>query len=56
MTAQLSMPIAIAEADTAAAKRSRGAIVELIFDAAMIGAIRTAAEKIDHAMIAKTRR
>jgi hypothetical protein len=50
------MPIAVAEADAAAAKGSGRAIVELIVDAAMVGAIRAAAEKIDHAMIVKTRR
>jgi hypothetical protein len=50
------MPITVAEADAAAAKGPRGAIVELIVDTAMVGAIGAAAEKNDHAMIAKTRR
>jgi hypothetical protein len=56
MTAQLPTPITIAKTYTAAAKGSRRAIVELIVDAAVVGAIRAATEKIDHAMIAKTRR
>src|SRR5262249_42233047 len=40
MTAQLPAPIAIAEADAAAAKGLWGAIVELILKPAMVGAIR----------------
>ena len=55
MTAQLTAPIAIAEADTTAAKRNLVAIVELIFEPAMVGAIGPAAERIDGAMIAKPR-
>ena len=55
MAAQLTPPIAIAKADAAAAKRLLGAIVELIFEPAMVGAIGPAAERIDGAMIAKPR-
>ena len=50
------MPIAIAETDAAATEGSRGTVVELIFDPAMVRAIGAAAKKIDHAMIAKARR
>jgi len=56
MTAQLPAPIAIAEADAAAAKGLWAAIVELILKPAMVGAIGPAAERIDGAMIAKPRR
>jgi len=56
IAAQLSAPIAIAKADATAAKRSLGAIVELILESAVIGAIRAAAGHIDRTMIAKARR
>src|SRR5262249_29240762 len=47
ITAQLPAPIAIAEADAAAAKGLWAAIVELILKPAMVGAIGPAAERID---------
>ena len=56
MTAQLPSPVAIAETDTATAKRLLGAIIELIVEAAMVGAIRPATDGIDRTMIAKPRR
>ena len=56
MTAQLPAPITIAEADTAAAKRNLVAIVKLILDPAMVGAVRTTAVPVDHAVITKPRR
>jgi hypothetical protein len=56
MTAQLSSPVAIAKADATAAKRLLGAIVELVLEPAMVGAIRATAGGIDRTMIAKPRR
>jgi hypothetical protein len=56
MATQYPSPVAIAKADAATAKRLLIAIVELILDAAMVGAIWAAAEPIDCAMIAKPRR
>ena len=56
MTAQLAPPITIAKPDAATAVRLLAAIVKLILEPAMIGAIGTAAESVDGAMIAKPQR
>src|SRR3984885_9374890 len=56
MTAQLAAPVAIAVPDLAAPVRGLAAKIELILEAAVIGAIGPAAGAIDGAMIAKPRR
>src|ERR1700722_219772 len=56
MTAQLAAPVAIAVPDLAATVRVLAAKIELILEAAVIGAIGPAAGAIDGAMIAKPRR
>jgi hypothetical protein len=53
--AQQSPPVAIAVANAAAAERLVRAIIELVVKPAMVGAIRTASQHIDRAMIAKPR-
>src|ERR1700749_3286823 len=56
MTTQVTAPITIAVADLAATVRVLAAIIELIFEAAVIGAIGPTAGAIDGAVIAKPRR
>jgi hypothetical protein len=56
MTAQKAAEIAIAVAETAAAKRTSGAKIELIARTAMIRAIRPPSEILVSAVIAKSRR
>jgi hypothetical protein len=56
MTAQKAAEIAIAVAETAAAKRTFGAKIELIARTAMIRAIRPRSEILVSAVIAKSRR
>lgn len=52
--AQLTIPAAVAPTGVTATERRRRAIVELVIDAAMIGAIIPAAPRIVTAMIVKT--
>ena len=52
----MAAPVAIAVADLATTVRVLGAIIDLILEAAVIGAIGPTAGAIDGAMIAKPRR
>ena len=56
MTAEHSTLVAIAKAGTAAAERLPAAIIDLVIETAVIGAIRTSTDDVRGAMIAKARR
>ncbi len=51
--AQQSLPVAVAIADAATAEGSRRAVIKLVFAAAMVGAVKAAAEAVIGAMVAK---
>ena len=51
--AQQSLPVAVAVADAATAEGSRRTVIKLVFTAAMVGAVKAAAEAVVAAMVAK---